>query len=106
MVYSIDIRHSKVLESGEHRGRGSLSGCPPSRASAGDERRPVAGRIFASAAFDSVSIDLHLVQPRHLESGDRSDQSERLQNPNQNDYENDNIEQTLDSARHGNVSID
>jgi hypothetical protein len=49
---------------------------------------------------------LHLVQPRHLESGDRADQSERLQNPNQNDYENDNIEQTLDSARHGNVGID
>jgi hypothetical protein len=65
---------------------------PAFRPSPCGERRSVAGRIFAAAALDLVHIDLHLVQPGHLESGDRSNQSERLQNPNQNDYEHDYIE--------------
>ena len=65
---------------------------PAFRPSPRGERRSVAGRIFAAGALDLVPIELHLAQPRHLESGDRSDQSKRLQNPNQNDYEHDYIE--------------
>jgi hypothetical protein len=65
---------------------------PAFRPSPRGERRSVAGRIFADGTLDLVSIDLHLTQSRHPESGYRSDQSERLQKPNQKDYEYDYIE--------------
>jgi hypothetical protein len=65
---------------------------PAVRPSPCGERRSVAGRIFAAGALDWVPIDLHLAQSRQLESGYRSDQSERLQKPNQKDYEHDYIE--------------
>jgi len=71
---------------------GGVSQMPAFRPSPRGERRSVAGRVFDFGELDLVPIDLHLAQSRHPESGDRSDQSERLQNPNQNDYEHDYIE--------------
>jgi hypothetical protein len=65
---------------------------PAFRPSPRGERRSVAGRSFDSDALDLVPIDLHLAQPRQLESRDGSDQSERLQKPNQKDDEHDYIE--------------
>jgi hypothetical protein len=71
--------------------------------------------MAASAAADLMLADLHPIsfagdrrslQRRHLESGDRSDQPERLQNPNQHNREHDDIKQAFDSPCHRDVGID